>query len=129
MPGTTKKSSSHTISLGEADLVRFFDTPGFQRPHQVFKILKEDSSGADSRPYAVRKFALKADNQAPFPDEVELLKPIIDGAGIIYVVDGSIPYGEEFDAELEILRWTGQVSMALINPIDSEKYVDNWKKM
>jgi len=127
MPGTTTKASSHVISLGSEDLVRFFDTPGFQRPHQVFKILKEDSSGADSRPYAVRKFALQSENKEKFPDEVELLKPIIEGAGIIYVVDGSIPYGEEFDAELEILRWTGQVSMALINPIDSDEHVENWK--
>ncbi len=127
MPGTTTKSSSHLISLGSEDLVQFFDTPGFQRPHKVFNLIKEDSQGADSRHYAVRKFALKSENKELYPDEVELLRPIVDGAGIIYVVDGSIPYGEEFDAELEILRWTGQVRMALINPIDSDQYVENWK--
>ncbi len=51
----------------------------------------------------------------------------MDGAGIIYVVDGSKPYGEEYEAEMEILRWTGQPSMALINHIDETDYSEEWK--
>jgi hypothetical protein len=59
---------------------------------------------------------------------VELLEPIMAGAGIIYVVDASKPYGEEYEAEMEILRWTGQPSMALINHIDAHDYSDVWKR-
>jgi len=63
-----------------------------------------------------------------FNDEIELLEPIMNGAGIIYVVDGSKPYGEEYEAEMEILRWTGQPSMALINHIDASDYSEEWKR-
>ena len=57
-----------------------------------------------------------------------MLEPILNGAGIIYVVDGSKPYGEEYEAEMEILRWTGQPSMALINHIDESDYSEDWKR-
>ena len=57
--------------------------------------------------------------RSSFPDECELLRPIVEGAGILYVVDGSVPYGPEYEAEMEILRWTGRPSMAVINPIAS----------
>jgi len=50
------------------------------------------------------------------------------GAGIIYVVDGSKPYGEEYEAEMEVLRWTGQPSMALINHIEDADYSEEWKR-
>ena len=46
----------------------------------------------------------------------ELLTPILEGAGILYVVDAGAPYRENYEAEMEILRWTGRPSMAVINP-------------
>jgi hypothetical protein len=51
----------------------------------------------------------------------------MDGAGIVYVVDGSVPYAPEYEAEMSILQWTGQPRMALINPIGGEQYVEQWQ--
>jgi hypothetical protein len=51
---------------------------------------------------------------------------VLDGAGILYVVDGSRPFGEDYEAEMEILRWTGQPSMALINMIGSSDHSEEW---
>ena len=57
-----------------------------------------------------------------------MLTPLIeDGAGILYVVDGSVPYGAEYEAEMEILRWTGQPRMALINPIGPADHIEAWR--
>jgi hypothetical protein len=42
------------------------------------------------------------------------------------VVDGSTPFGADYEAEMEILRWTGRPSLALINPIENSDYVDEW---
>jgi hypothetical protein len=56
------------------------------------------------------------------------LKPILSGAGILYVVDGAHPYGAEYEAEMEILRWTGQPRMALINLIGTGNHVDEWRR-
>jgi hypothetical protein len=52
----------------------------------------------------------------------------VGGAGLIYVVDGAAPYGPEYDAEMEILRWTGQPSLAVINPIGQPRFVDSWRR-
>jgi hypothetical protein len=49
------------------------------------------------------------------------------GAAIIYVVDGSHPYGPEYEAEMEILRWCGQPRLALINPIQNSEHVNEWR--
>ena len=53
------------------------------------------------------------------------------GAGVLYVVDGSRPYGPEYEPEMEILRWTGRPGMGLINPIGLEGpqggYIDAWR--
>ncbi|MEO7073345.1 MAG: DUF3482 domain-containing protein, partial [Rhodanobacter sp.] len=65
--------------------------------------------------------------EARFHDECELLRPIIDGAGILYVVDGSVPYSSENEAEMEILRWTGQPSLALINRIGADDFSAPWE--
>ena len=48
------------------------------------------------------------------------------GAGIIYVVDGSCPYGADYEAEMEILRWSGRPSLAVINPAEGEEFVEEW---
>ena len=54
-------------------------------------------------------------------------RPIVAGAGILYVVDGSRPYGRQYEAEMEILRWTGRPRMALINLIAAGDHVEQWR--
>lgn len=127
MPGTTTKTSSFSINVAGETLFEIYDTPGFQQPRKVLKWLKEHEQGADSRSYAVRQFALQEKHLESYPDEVHLLKPIVAGAGIIYVVDASVPYGPEYQSELEILRWSGRPRMALINSTGESKYLDSWK--
>src|SRR5690606_13369843 len=48
--------------------------------------------------------------------------------GVLYVVDGAHPYGAEYEPEMEVLRWTGQPRMALINMIGRGDYVDEWRR-
>lgn len=124
--GTTKACQRVEVFIGKASY-ELIDTPGFQRPTKVLAWLQSKAITADKRPDAVREFLQDKTCQTEFPDETELLKPIMQGAAILYVVDGSRPYGPEFEAEMEILRWTGQASVALINPIENEDYVAQWQ--
>ncbi|MCW8107022.1 GTPase/DUF3482 domain-containing protein [Alteromonas ponticola] len=124
--GTTEKAESITVDTANGGY-QLIDTPGFQRPVKVLRWLHEQGANASERAKVLEKFVHDSDCQKQFPDEVELLKPIVNGAAILYVVDGSHPYGAEYEAEMEILRWSGQPSMALINPIESVDYVDEWK--
>ncbi len=124
--GTTTHSDSYKIDTGHAGF-ELIDTPGFQRPKKALYWLNQNANSADQRVAAVEKFVNDSDCQTKFPDEVKLLTPIVEGAAILYVVDGSRPYGVEYEAEMEILRWTGRPSMALINPIENDRHIDSWK--
>jgi predicted GTPase len=127
-PGTTTKRRSFPLQVDGNILYELFDTPGFQRARSVLAWLKKHEVTADRRPGVVQDFIDTYREDRRFNDEIELLEPIMSGAGILYVVDGSKPYGEEYEAEMEILRWTGQPSMALINHIDESDYSQAWKR-
>ncbi len=124
--GTTMVSETFDINIGNAHY-QLVDTPGFQRPRKVLAWLKAHNPTADKRRECVIAFLNDENCQQQYVDEIELLKPIIAGAAILYVVDGSRPYSAEYEAEMEILRWTGQPTMALINPILNDDYVANWQ--
>jgi GTPase Era involved in 16S rRNA processing len=125
--GTTRTTTLYPVRVGDREF-QLADTPGFQRADQALAWLQAHCSKADQRGATVRLFVSDSDCRRRFPDEVELLGPIVDGAAILYVVDGSRPYGPEYEHEMEILRWTGQVSMALINPIENSSHVAEWQQ-
>ena len=125
--GTTEHAHHYTIETRHGQYA-LIDTPGFQRPVKVLTWLQQHCNSASERAATVARFVSDSDCQRLYQDEVALLKPIVDGAAILYVVDGSRPYGAEYEAEMEILRWTGQPSMALINPIESSDCIEEWEK-
>ncbi len=127
-PGTTTQKRSFPLRVDGKIIYELFDTPGFQRARRLLSWLQEHQVRADKRPDIVRAFINQHRLDERFNDEIELLEPIMQGAGIIYVVDGSKPYGAEYEAEMEILRWTGQPSMALLNHIDSSDYSQEWER-
>ncbi len=127
-PGTTSKKRSFPLKVDGKVLYELIDTPGFQRSRRVLAWLEQHDVSADKKHEVVSAFINEHREDVRFNDEVELLEPIMEGAGIIYVVDGSKPYGEEYEAEMEVLRWTGQPSMALINHIDDADYSEEWKR-
>jgi hypothetical protein len=127
LPGTTTRCQRFPMKVDEKELYVLVDTPGFQRPYQLLRRLEALGLPASQRAEAISSFILEDDSIRSFPDECELLLPITQGAGILYVVDGSVPYSTEYEAEMEILRWTGQPRMAIINPISSTHFVEAWK--
>lgn len=128
-PGTTQVKRAFPLKVDNKIVYELFDTPGFQRARQILAWLQEHKpSSANKRADVVKAFISEHRNNPRFRDEIELLEPIMDGAGIIYVVDASKPYGAEYEVEMEILRWCGQPSMAILNLIGDEDYRDDWKK-
>jgi len=127
-PGTTVRTRAFPLRIDGRVLYELYDTPGFQRARRVLAWLEAEPVRADERPERVRAFVRAHRDDPMFADEVELLRPIMEGAGILYVVDGAKPYGPEYEAEMEILRWTGQPSMALINTIGSGDHTQEWER-
>ena len=126
-PGTTLDSQVYPMRVQNKVLYELFDTPGFQRPRKVLDWLEKNSSGAHDRAETVKKFVTQHRDNPEFHDECELLQPLIEGAGILYVVDGSKPFGNEYVAEMQVLRWTGMPRMALINMIGEADYTEEWR--
>ena len=116
-PGTTTECRAYPMRVdGEVQYV-LVDTPGFQRARRALEWMRARETHAGAHRAVVEAFVAEHRATSRFRDECELLAPVLAGAGILYVADGARPYGPDFDAEMEILRWTGQPSMALINPI------------
>jgi hypothetical protein len=127
-PGTTRDAHRYAFSIdGEVQYV-LVDTPGFQRPRAVLDWLAARATTASERPHWVAQFVTAHADDPRFHDECELLRPIVDGAGILYVVDGTKPYGPEYEVEMQILQWTGRPRMALINLIGSGDHVEEWRQ-
>ena len=128
-PGTTQVKRGFPLKVDGKIVYELFDTPGFQRARRVYAWLEEHGDVPASRRIdVVKEFVHKHRNDKRFRDEVELLDPIINGAGVIYVVDASKPYGAEYEVEMEILRWCGQPSMAILNLIGDDDYREEWSR-
>ncbi|MFO7652998.1 MAG: GTPase/DUF3482 domain-containing protein [Candidatus Krumholzibacteriia bacterium] len=127
LPGTTTTCRAYPMKVDGQVLYTLIDTPGFQRARAAWEWLRARETTVDRHPEVVRRFLAEHRGTGRFPDECELLGPVMEGAGILYVVDGSVPYGPEYDAEMEILRWTGQPRLALINPIGEADHLAAWR--
>ncbi|TGG90794.1 DUF3482 domain-containing protein [Natronospirillum operosum] len=118
--GTTRHADTFEFIVQGRVMLALTDTPGFQRARQVLAWLQAEAVSPSQRPERVRAFLARPEHRQRFPDECELLDPIMAGAGILYVVDAAQPVTAADEAEMEILRWTGQPRMAVINPMDPE---------
>ena len=109
------------------DLFVFYDTPGFQNAIEALTELAPAAHAAD--PLALfREFIARHRGDDAFEAERLLFQPVVGGAGIIYVVDGSEPLLEIHAAEMEILRLTGAPRLAIINRTGTDDHVQDGKR-
>ncbi len=123
MPGETVRCQRFEL----ADLFAFYDTPGFQNAREALPELAPAASAPD--PLAVfRSFIARHIANPAFEAECLLFQPLVDGAGLLYVVDGSEPVLDIHAAEMEILRLTGAPRLAVINRTGADNHVQDWKR-
>jgi hypothetical protein len=128
LPGTTTQVSEFPVIVDGRTLFTLIDTPGFEQATLALARMEQEPVNADQRPQRVRAFVERSLANGEFPEECKLLAPILAGAAILYVVDGEKPYRENYRAEMEILRWTGQPSMALINRVGTGEHAEAWHR-
>jgi hypothetical protein len=126
-PGTTRVCREFPIVVDGRTLFSLVDTPGFEQARAVLDWLQQHEERYPTHREVVQAF-LDAHRQSDaFSEECQLLAPVMAGAGILYVVDGSLPFRRQYRAEMEILRWTGQPRMALINQISERDHIETWR--
>ncbi len=126
MPGETKECQSFPVSIDGNEIIRFVDTPGFQNPQKTLQWMQE-YRGNDGN--LIQDFIDAHSDKPDFHDDCSLLQPLVRGAGIIFVVDGSRPLRNMDKAEMEILRLTGCPRMAIINCKDDDiTWLATWQQ-
>ncbi len=123
MPGETVEAQR--FSLGE--LFVFYDTPGFQNAREALADLRAAGEPADPL-QALRDFIERHRRDPAFDAECRLFAPLLEGAGLIYVVDGSRPVLDIHACEMELLRLTGAPRLAIINRTGADDHVTAWKR-
>lgn len=125
IPGETTECRGFPVIIDGREIIRFVDTPGFQNPRNTLRWM-QDYEGPDKN--MMKAFTSAHEKDPAFHDDCELLTPLIDGAGIIFVVDGSRPVRNVDRAEMEILRLTGRPRMAIINSKEEDSaYREQWQ--
>lgn len=126
MPGETRECQSFPVSVDGHEIIRFIDTPGFQNPQKTLHWMQA-YQGIDE--HLIQDFIDAHQGNPDFHDDCSLLQPLLRGAGIIFVVDGSRPLRNMDRAEMEILRLTGCPRMAIINCKDEETdWLPKWQQ-
>lgn len=124
-PSETIVCQRFPVLIDGREIICFVDTPGFQNPVQSLEWMRSYPGPDHGIVTTFRQAHLGDPN---FRDDCELFAPIAEGAGIIYVVDGSRPLRNVDRAEMELLRLTGRPRMAVINCKDEDvRYLDQWK--
>lgn len=125
VPGETIRLQRFDLKAGDEKIIEFLDTPGFQNPQATLDWLRRHEDLGDRR---IAEFVRQHESNPDFHHDCELLRPLLDGAGILYVVDASRPMTGVDTAEMEILRLTARPRMAIINPKSLEnRFLESWK--
>jgi hypothetical protein len=135
-PGETTHCQVLPLEFDGEERIRFIDTPGFSRPIEAMREIQNlhgkgngmgNGTGTPGLE-TIQLFLETYQGSGEFEDECLLLSPVVDGAGVLYIIDPSKPLRDEFVAEMEILRWTGRRRMALLNAKSgSNEYLQPWR--
>lgn len=125
LPGETVVLQRFDLVVGSERVIEFVDTPGFQNPQSTLAWFRANEGLGEG---LLEAFVERHKGEVDFHHDCELLRPLIEGAGVLYVVDASRPMSSVDAAEMEILRLTGRPRMAIINPKTEEtRFLESWK--
>jgi Domain of unknown function (DUF3482)/50S ribosome-binding GTPase len=127
-PGTTTEVREYPVRVDGRTLFVLVDTPGFEDAPRALAWLRGREVSAAERPARVEELVRAHEGTGEFVEERRLLAPILAGASVLYVVDGTKPFRPNYEAEMEILRWTGRPGMALVNRIGEGDHGDEWHR-
>ena len=128
--GTTRENQAYPMEADGELMYTLWDTPGFENSRGLKEAL-EKAGIKDSTTNKIefyRNFCEYYEETEKFRNEIEILKPILPGAVIVYVVDSSVPYSDsQYLNEIKILKWTGLPVIAILNPINGRQGIEHWK--
>ncbi len=125
IPGETRQCTRFEYH----GLFEMWDTPGFQDPCGMLREIGGAASEASDPVALFREFVKRHSASGQFEAERELLRPLFEGAGIVYVLDTSRPLTARHRAEMELLRLTGLPRLVVLNATGPAKHEAGWRKV
>ncbi len=126
---TTTSAVCYPFKIDGETLFTLWDTPGFENAAEMHEIVTGWGMRESDHPMEVlRRFLQTYDGHEDFIYELEIFKPIADYACIVYVADCSRKFSEsEYLREIELIRLTRLPRIAILNPIDGDRYLESWR--
>jgi GTPase Era involved in 16S rRNA processing len=122
--GTTTESDLYPVVIDGQSVIEFIDTPGFQNPGAILEWFQANEDEGD----LARAFVKIHRRDPLFAHDCALLAPVAEGAGIIFVVDGSKRIKEKDRIEIELLRLTARPRMAILNNLtNQDRHMGQWQ--
>jgi hypothetical protein len=126
VPGTTQTCRRYPVLLKNEEILVFYDTPGFENTAAVLKWFQDNRALREPLETFLTTFA----SGDRFRKEVEILKPLGEGAAAMYVADASRPVRGVDEQEVEILRLSGVRRIGVVNSKEEESpYLDDWRRL
>lgn len=123
-PGETTHCQYFPVVIEGNTVLELVDTPGFQNPQNILRWMQQQGVTDDA---LLAEFVQTFGDDPVYQHDCELMKPLLQGAALIYVVDCSRPLLPVDEAEMEILRLINKPRMAVINFKDDDReYFDHW---
>jgi len=126
---TTETSVSYPFQIDGETLFTLWDTPGFENAAEMHEVVTGWGMRESDHPVEVlRRFLEAYEGEEDFRFEVEIFKPIAQYACIVYVADCSRKFSEsEYLREIDLIRLTRLPRIAILNPIDGDRYLESWR--
>ena len=126
IPGTTQTCQRYPVTIDGNEILVFFDTPGFENAEAALAWFRGNQTLPDPLVTFIETFRATGE----FPQELEILRPLAEGAAVIYVADASRPVRPVDQQEVEILRLTSTRRIGVINSKEGRgEYLEDWKRL
>jgi len=120
--GFTIETKGFSFQFDGREIIRFYDTPGFQQAEYLLKWLDRQADAETAAEGVIpRRFIEEHKRNETYDHECQLMGPLADGAAIVYIVDGGRPIEVNDKATVKILQACGTQRFAIINPKGAEK--------
>lgn len=111
-------------------LLTLWDTPGFENQAEVYEIFSAWKNETPASPLElIREYINTYKNHPDHKYEVEIFKPLVNFACIIYIADCSKSFSnEDYLREIQLLKFTNFPRIAILNPIDGNQHIESWRE-
>jgi hypothetical protein len=126
IPGETKRCMAYPVEVNGEPVLMLYDTPGFENAAEVLAWFEQIRTLPDPLATFISTFT----GSGRFQQELELFKPLHEGAAAIYVADPSRDSYEIDEMEVEILRLAAVPRIGVINAKEQNpQFLEKWRNM